>query len=155
MVGVYHFQEPVTASAVTIAQRAATVVKQEMLAEAQGWVEWRGGVCPVDGSALVEIRLSGTSGLPEKRPARDWNWTHTGWESDIIAYRVVSSPVPTTNRYPEPVRADYVTLWKRGQQPILSIIADGKVHDFHVAAPRLAVLLREVADLLAESTILK
>lgn len=59
------------------------------------------------------------------------------------------------SRYPNPQRADLVTLWKRGVEPVLSITADGKVHDFHLPPARLVVLLREVADLLADNTILK
>lgn len=61
----------------------------------------------------------------------------------------------TTDRYPAPARADLVTLWKRGQEPVLSIAADGKVQDFHLPPARLVVLLRELADLLAENTVLK
>lgn len=65
------------------------------------------------------------------------------------------TPGPRLDRYPAPTTADLVTLWKRGQQAVLSITADGKVHDFHLPPARLVYLLREVAEQLAESTILK
>ena len=58
-------------------------------------------------------------------------------------------------RYPAPTTAELVTLWKRGQQAVLSITADGKVHDFHLPPARLVYLLREVAEQLAENSILK
>ena len=63
---------------------------------------------------------------------------------------------PTSaSRYPAPLRADLVTLWKRNGAAVLSLTADGKVHDFHLPPERLVVLLREVADILADSTILQ
>lgn len=64
-------------------------------------------------------------------------------------------PYPRISRYPAPTTAELVTLWKRGQQAVLSITADGKVHDFHLSPARLVYLLREVAEQLAENSILK
>lgn len=59
------------------------------------------------------------------------------------------------SRYPAPLRADLVTLWKRDRQTVLSITADGKVHDFHLPPARLVVLLREIAEQLAENTLIQ
>ncbi|MGX1786817.1 hypothetical protein ACWIGM_08780 [Bosea sp. NPDC055332] len=58
-------------------------------------------------------------------------------------------------RYPAPATAELVTLWRRGQQSVLSVTADGKVHDFHLPPARLVYLLREVAEQLADNSILK
>lgn len=70
-------------------------------------------------------------------------------------HRVVDVPRAFgASRYPAPLRADLVTLWKRDRQPVLSITADGKVHDFHLTPARLVVLLREIAEQLAENTVL-
>lgn len=59
------------------------------------------------------------------------------------------------SRYPPPSDAELVTVWKRGQQVVLSITADGKVQDFHLPPHRLVYLLRDVAEHLAENTILQ
>lgn len=58
-------------------------------ADADGWIEWSGGECPVDGDALVVCKV---------RTGKEWCngraikaaillWRHTGGAADIIAYR--------------------------------------------------------------------
>lgn len=73
------------------AKRAAAVVETEMLDEAAGWVEWGGGPCPVAGEALVEAKLRDGHSPEFCQPAAVWSWTHHGWGSDIVKYRVVRS----------------------------------------------------------------
>jgi hypothetical protein len=65
------------------------------------WIEWAGGECPVDGDALVEIKVRGDNIISPPTEARFWAvgddwWAHEvspvfGNARDIIAYRVVQS----------------------------------------------------------------
>lgn len=52
-----------------------------------GWIEWSGGKCPVDG--YVDIKLRGGV-ITKNYPAGAGRWVHDNQEWDIIAYRVVS-----------------------------------------------------------------
>lgn len=66
--------------------------------DADGWIEWHGGECPVDKGALVDVRYrDGVDGMA--MPAltfnivrEDWrvcvNWKHENNPGDIIAYRI-------------------------------------------------------------------
>lgn len=51
------------------------------------WIEWGGGVCPVELDMIVEYKLR--SDLRNTRVARYLFWIHDGGENDIIAYRIV------------------------------------------------------------------
>lgn len=57
-----------------------------------GWIEWGGGACPVDGESAVAVLLRG--GPEGKLLARDFNWRHRGGPGDIVAYRIVATPCP-------------------------------------------------------------
>ena len=60
-----------------------------------GWIEWKGGVCPVhEGEQFVRRYRGGV----EFGPMKAWSanmrpvvWEHCGNGMDIIAYRVVQS----------------------------------------------------------------
>lgn len=52
-----------------------------------GWIEWRGGACPVVPNALVDVLYRG--GYGNSRTAMFCEWGHDGRRCDIIAYRVV------------------------------------------------------------------
>ena len=57
-------------------------------AEADGWIEWKGGECPVALDALVDyVMLDGEKEISGVR-ARALRWTHRSDASDIIAYRI-------------------------------------------------------------------
>lgn len=74
-------------------------------------------------------------------------------------FRVTPASAPDwtvkVDRYPEPTKAELVTLWRKGNRMVLAITADGKTQDFYMPPGRLAYLIKEVAEQLAESTILK
>ena len=53
-----------------------------------GWIEWAGGECPVDGELMVEPKLRKGSIL-SCDPAFRWSGEHSSSDYDIIAYRVV------------------------------------------------------------------
>lgn len=61
---------------------------KEDKAVADGWIEWAGGECPVDGEALVDVRFVGGEECSGER-ACAWDWTYENRDFDITAYRVV------------------------------------------------------------------
>lgn len=57
--------------------------------DADGWIEWAGGECPVDGDAIIEVKYRNPSPLNFNHDrAGDFSWLHHGFDSDIIAYRL-------------------------------------------------------------------
>ncbi|WP_089177233.1 hypothetical protein [Bosea sp. AS-1] len=68
---------------------------------------------------------------------------------------VTATSAVTPDRYPPPAEAELVTLWKRGGRVVMSITADGKTQDFYMPPQRLVYLLREVAEQLAENTLIQ
>lgn len=53
--------------------------------DADGWIEWGGGECPVEDDAIIDIRFR--YGHEERGVDADWDWEHSGG-GDIIAYRL-------------------------------------------------------------------
>lgn len=68
------------------------VTKQQYeasLAASEGWIEWRGGDCPVDSDAIVEVRFRWHNQHQYNNDrAGDFDWAHAGLGYDIIAYRL-------------------------------------------------------------------
>lgn len=59
-----------------------------MTAAGNDWIEWNGGECPVDGRAVVKVRLR--CGLEDPNfPANVYRWAHEKAQDDIVAYRLV------------------------------------------------------------------
>lgn len=55
--------------------------------DADDWVEWNGGDCPVPADTVVDVRFRGS--IEDRRnPAAEWYWPQRGDPSDIIAYRI-------------------------------------------------------------------
>ena len=77
--------------------RSAIARAEAALAEPQpdadGWIPWAGGECPVDSKDWVEAKLrDGKAWISEEgQPGEEWLWDHDGGADDIIAYRVVKS----------------------------------------------------------------
>jgi hypothetical protein len=63
--------------------------------DADDWIEWKGGECPVPGKTMVEVRFR--AGDQETKPAATWAlcWNHDGWDEDIVAYRTIRSDEKT------------------------------------------------------------
>lgn len=61
--------------------------------DADGWIEWKGGGCPVPPETVVEVRYR--NDLIEVGPSRIFGWKHPFPDRnyDIIAYRIVT-PAP-------------------------------------------------------------
>lgn len=57
---------------------------------ADGWVEWKGGECPVEEDVIVDVKTRG--GEVEFSKARCWNWSHEQGSCiqsrQIVAYRL-------------------------------------------------------------------
>lgn len=58
-----------------------------MAAKNEGWIEWRGGRCPVDDVTEVDIKFR-AGGIAYGVEAGKYYWPRTGQEYDIIAYRL-------------------------------------------------------------------
>ena len=81
-------------------------------------------------------------------------------ETEQSVYRAVLHPAfdayrAARDRYPPPATAELVTLWKRDRRVVMSITAGGQTQDFYMPPGRLAYLIKEVAEQLAESIILQ
>lgn len=77
------FIEPAEASPAVVFTRPET-----QKADADGWIEWPGGECPVGGDVLVDFRMR--DGAGEVHTYSDPGhllWSHTGGDGDIVAYR--------------------------------------------------------------------
>lgn len=70
------------------AAEPAATAEQSSVADADGWIKWEGGECPVAPDALVQyvIRDGDESTEPERAMTLDWG--HLWRASDIIAYRL-------------------------------------------------------------------
>lgn len=53
---------------------------------ADGWIEWKGGECPVSKDTPVEVLLR--DGTREEFPAMFFRWSVDGDDGDIASYRV-------------------------------------------------------------------
>lgn len=58
-----------------------------LAAKNDGWIEWGGGMCPVDDVTEVDIKFR-TGGIDYGVEAGKYYWPRTGQEYDIIAYRL-------------------------------------------------------------------
>ena len=63
-----------------------------------GWIEWRGGECPVPNDVRVDVEFRSES-LVADYPAGKWQWSHSDSNGDIIRYRVIETahPAPTVD----------------------------------------------------------
>jgi hypothetical protein len=52
-----------------------------------GWTEWTGGECPVDGTTVVGVKF--VDGYQNEYEACVLEWGHSNDHADIIAYRTV------------------------------------------------------------------
>ena len=72
---------------------ALPILEQQERGEGE-WIEWSGGNCPVPANSRVDIKFrDGDIGLEQ---SANWDWSHRGYRSDIIAYRII--PEQPTNQ---------------------------------------------------------
>lgn len=62
--------------------------------DADGWIKWGGGECPVSSDTRVELKFrSGQVWIDDEvETGCFWRWSHDGCPADIIAYRIVKEP---------------------------------------------------------------
>ena len=65
-------------------------IESKQIESNDGWIEWHGGDCPVDGNLIVEAKLRNREIY--KFPARGFDWKNQEESTDITAYRVVPQP---------------------------------------------------------------
>jgi len=99
--------------------------------DADGWIEWKGGECPVDHGVMIDVRYRDgvvRKCMPALEPVADYHdvmhqyWQNDGVDGDIIAYRLHkpeqskpefcesvmrSIPEPTAKPTIEQLAADY------------------------------------------------
>lgn len=63
--------------------------------DADGWIEWHGGECPLPKDQFCEavLRSNICSDRPKRR-ANEWIWGHANVSSDIVAYRPIRDDAP-------------------------------------------------------------
>lgn len=95
--GAYHCGEDL--NIVMDQVRSAIACGETALAEPQpnadGWIPWVGGECPVDPDTLVDVKVTPlvAAELLESRYAKCLEWSHeVEFFASIIAYRVVEAP---------------------------------------------------------------
>lgn len=57
-------------------------------ADADGWIEWSGGECPLPYGVKYDVRCASGSEGRQRNPEED-NWLHVHGDSNIIAYRPI------------------------------------------------------------------
>lgn len=58
--------------------------------DAEGWIEWAGGQCPVDAGTLVDLKFKSGVASSRRPPAGNFRWEHVNSGGDIVAYRVAA-----------------------------------------------------------------
>ena len=82
----WHPADPVVLGAISAIAKAEAALAAPQ-ADADGWIPWSGGECPVHGSAPVAIQTK--NGGKHTGPAKIWEWRHLGHFADIAAYRII------------------------------------------------------------------
>lgn len=65
------------------------VEKEKPVPDADGWIEWKGGACPVGSETPVYIKTRSGITVDGQLEARWYRWSHIGSDGDIVAYRVL------------------------------------------------------------------
>lgn len=74
---------------VTVTLAEPLQVRDTMPADG-GWIEWKGGECPVELlDSDVTVRFRDGEVYERRRAAREWIWRHSGESDDIVSYRVL------------------------------------------------------------------
>lgn len=73
-----------------LAEKEHPLPWDEKNTDANGWIDWHGGECPVDSDAIVEVKYRKPNPYQFNNDrAGDFTWSHDGFDGDIIAYRLV------------------------------------------------------------------
>lgn len=69
-----------------LAQKEHPLPWDEEKTDADGWIDWPGGECPIDSAAFVDYKMR--NGTVDTEDAHLLRWNHLGFSGDIIAYRL-------------------------------------------------------------------
>jgi len=69
-------------------RKAQRLAKEPAQTENDGWIDWPGGDCPVDGTVTVQVQYRADD-FGYTGNACFFRWNHSGKASDIIAYKIV------------------------------------------------------------------
>lgn len=72
--------------------RVPITPRREPAADAEGWIPWAGGECPIPYARAREWEALSRGGQPElsQMPARADVWRHHNLDHDIVAYRLTT-----------------------------------------------------------------
>ena len=93
----------------------------ELAAYADGWIEWKGGECPVAGGLTVYVNYRDGGKTPKAVKAESQRWNHSGLRGDIMSFSLdrtavgadfcesVTRSIPETDAKPtiEQLASDY------------------------------------------------
>ena len=136
--------------------------------DADGWIEWKGGECPVGGDVMVvcKVRTGKEFRNGKKIKASILRWRHTGGMADIIAYRLhkpeqskpefcesVMRSIPETIAKPtiEQLAADYRNAKdyaerKQQEADAAKADADAKLKALELAGEAIGLLVSPIAE---------
>lgn len=86
---VWHYDELGNFAKMVTPARPAPATEDKPKPDADGWIAWAGGECPVGREVEANVQVELRDG--SRRCTRDepWDWSNRGEDSDIVAYRVV------------------------------------------------------------------
>ena len=84
-------QEDTLVEAMSKAIARAESALAEPKPDADGWIPWAGGDCPLERRVRHQVRFRYGDESHWSKCPYGWNWEHTGAPTDIIAYRIVEA----------------------------------------------------------------
>ena len=86
----WHPADPVVLGAISAIAKAEAALAEPQ-ADADGWIPWSGGECPLDLLTQVDVRYrnSGELIIGSTCLAGAYDWSHDERDYDIITYRIV------------------------------------------------------------------
>ena len=97
---------------VEFTSRDAELQNKPSWEDADGWIEWKGGECPVDHGVMIDVRYRDgvvRKCMPALEPVADYHdvmhqyWQNDGVDGDIIAYRLHKPEIAPSAQEPEPM----------------------------------------------------
>ena len=148
--GDYYCDDRIDRTEVTIKNWHQTILSREEYfhlypsPDADGWIEWKGGECPVDGNEIIDIRY------PESREefgakAKFRRWFHGGDKGDIIAYRLHKTNLAET-KYCESVMRSIPEPEIHSKNTALTQVDDINVVELKPTIEKLAADYRNAKD---------
>ncbi|MGL5391723.1 MAG: hypothetical protein ACRDA8_10215, partial [Shewanella sp.] len=109
--------------------------------DADGWIEWEGGECPVGGGVVVDLKWS--DGFePKAAKPEVFRWQHLDSHANIIAYRLHKSEQAKSSA----VGDDETSLAKNEDGDMLARLADLNVAAYKRTIEELAADYRNKLD---------